>query len=48
MSVASGRRGPAAGCAERPGVRNATKPDAPLTSEDIEGLPLTDKVWDET
>ena len=24
------------------------KPDAPLTSEDIKGLPLTDKVWDET
>ena len=24
------------------------KPNAPLTSEDIKGLPLTDKVWDET
>ena len=23
-------------------------PDAPLTSNDIAGLPLTDKVWDKT
>ena len=29
---------------EQAGVR----PDAPLTAEDIRGLPLTDKVWDET
>ena len=29
---------------EQSGIR----PDAPLTSEDIRGLPLTDKVWDET
>ena len=24
------------------------QPDAPLTSDDVAGLPLTDKVWDET
>ena len=29
---------------EQSGVR----PDTPLTAEDIEGLPLTEKVWDET
>ena len=29
---------------EQAGIR----PDAPLTSGDIRGLPLTDKVWDET
>lgn len=29
---------------ERAGV----EPDAPLTAADIEGLPLTDKVWDES
>ena len=28
--------------------QSGLKPDAPLTSEDIKGLPLTDKVWDET
>ena len=28
--------------------QSGPKPDAPLTSEDIKGLPLTDKVWDET
>ena len=28
--------------------QSGIEPDAPLTSEDIRGLPLTDKVWDET
>ena len=28
--------------------QSGIKPDAPLTSEDIVGLPLTEKVWDET
>ena len=28
--------------------RAGVQPDAPLTPEDIRGLPLTDKVWDET
>ena len=28
--------------------QSGLEPDAPLTSEDIRGLPLTDKVWDET
>ena len=28
--------------------QSGLRPDAPLTSEDIEGLPLTDQVWDET
>ena len=28
--------------------QSGIQPDAPLTSEDIKGLPLTDKVWDET
>ncbi len=28
--------------------QSGVKPDAPLTSEDIAGLPLTEKVWDET
>ena len=28
--------------------QSGIKPDAPLTSEDIRGLPLTDRVWDET
>ena len=28
--------------------RSGIQPDAPLTSEDLRGLPLTEKVWDET
>ena len=28
--------------------QSGVKPDAPLTPEDIRGLPLTDRVWDET
>ena len=28
--------------------QTGVEPDAPLTAEDIKGLPLTDKVWDET
>ena len=28
--------------------QSGVKPDAPLTAEDIKGLPLTEKVWDET
>ena len=48
MTSASGMRVLVSGGSEFPGVRSAVKPDAPLTPQDIKGLPLTDKVWDET
>ena len=41
------RRGPAQRLLDRPVEQAGIRPDRPLGPDDIRGLPLTDKIWDE-